>query len=133
MELIKQCEVCQQVKYPTGKKQGTLQPLPIRPKPWQDVMMDFIIGLPSSYGHTAVLVVVDRFSKQAHFAVLQPGYTASTVAEKLIQMVIKLHGFPRTVISNRDPLFLSKFWSQLMHSSGTELKFSTAYHPEIDR
>lgn len=129
---VEQCAICQQIKYPTGRKQGTLHPLQAPTKPWQDVTMDFIIGLPNSHGHTKVLVVVDRFSKQAHFIALQPGYTASVVADKLVQSVIKLHGFPRTVVTDRDPLFLSRFWSQLMRYSGTELQYSTAYHPETD-
>lgn len=128
-ELVRQCETCQQTKYSTGKKQGELQPLPIPTKPWQDINMDFIIGLPNSYGHTIVLVVVDRFSKQAHFVALQPDYTASIVANKLVHSIIKLHRFPRNVVSDRDPLFLSKFWSQLMRFSGTKLRYSTAYHP----
>lgn len=74
--------------------------------------MDFIIGLPCSQGHTAILVVVDRFTKQAHFTALQTGFTASTVAERFMQIVIKLHGVPRSIVTDRDPLFLSKFWIQ---------------------
>lgn len=98
LDYVTRCETCQQTKYSTGKKQGTLQPLPIPSRPWQDINMDFIIGLPNSYGHVAVLVVVDRFTKQAHFIALQLGFTASVVAEKLIQVVIKLHGFPRSIV-----------------------------------
>lgn len=77
-------------------------------------------------------MVVDRFTKQAHFIALQQGYTASQVAEKLVQQVIKLHGFPRSVVTDRDLLFLSKFWTQLMSYSGTKLHQSTTYHPESD-
>lgn len=131
-ELIKQCESCQQVKYNTTKKQGTLQPLPIPTKPWQDITMDFITGLPNSHGNVAILVVVDRFTKQAHFVALALGYTASVVAEKFVQHVVRLHGFPRSVVSDRDPLFTSKFWKHLMQFSGTKLHHSTAYHPEFD-
>lgn len=132
MELTKQCETCQHIKYPMEKKQGMLQPLPIPSKPWQDITIEFITGLPSSYGHVAILVVVDRFTKQSHFVGLQPRYTTSIVAEKLVQNVIKLHGFPRSVIMDQDPLFVSKFWTQLMQFTGTKLKHSTIYHPETD-
>lgn len=78
------------------------------------------------------MVVVDRFMKQANFVALQPHYTVSIVAEKLVHSVVRLHGFPHTIITDRDPIFLSKFWSQIMCSCGTELRFSTAYHPEFD-
>lgn len=94
--------------------------------------MDFITALPNSKGNVAILVVVDRFTKQAHFIALQQGYTARVVDEKLIQQVIKLHGFPRSVVTDRDPLFLSNFWSQLMRYSGTKLHNCTTYHPETD-
>lgn len=111
-KFIKQCEMCQQVKYLTGKKQGVLQPLPIPTKPWQDLTMDFITGLPISSGHTVVMVVVDRFSKQANFVALQPSCTASIVAEKLVHSVIRLHGFPCTIITDRVPIFLSKHYKK---------------------
>lgn len=92
--------------------------------------MDFIVGLPNSKGFVAVLVVVDRFTKSAHFCLLKPSFTASQVAKVFVQNVIKLHGFPRSVVTDRDPLFLSKFWSQLIRFSGT--KHTTTYHPKAD-
>lgn len=109
-ELVRQCENCQQVKYSTTKKQGTLQVLPIPSKPWQDITMDFIAGLPSFHGNIAILVVVDRFTKQVHFIALASGYTAGSVAEKFVQQIVRLHGFPKSVVLDRDPLFISKFW-----------------------
>lgn len=92
-EFVKACRMCQQVKSSTGKPQGLLQPLPTPFGPWEDVTMDFIIGLPSSKGFVAVLVVVDRFTKNAHFCALRSGFTASQVAEVLSHNLIKLHGF----------------------------------------
>lgn len=71
--------------------------------------MDFITGLPNSFGHVAVLVVVDRFTKQGHFVALQSSYIASIVADKLVQQVIKLHGFLRSMVTDRDPLLLASF------------------------
>lgn len=94
--------------------------------------MDFITSLPSSKGFVAILVVVDRFTKNAHFCALQSGFTASQVAEILVQNVIKLHGLQRTILTYGDPLFMSKFWGQLMEFSGTKLLHTTAYHPECD-
>jgi len=129
---IKNCEVCQTTKYATGKLQGLLQPLSLPTQPWQNTSMDFITQLPRSEGHTAICVVVDRFSKFAHFMPLKPGFTAKIVAQEFISAVVKLHGFPIFIVSDRDPLFLSKFWCQLFKFSRTQLHYSSAYHPQSD-
>ena len=94
--------------------------------------MDFIIQLPKSAGFTAILVIVDRFSKLGHFEALKPGFTVKEVARVFIRFVVKLHGFPLTIVSDCDPLFLSRFWRNLFEFSGTKLHYSTAYHPQSD-
>ena len=111
---------------------GLLQPLPIPDKIWQDLAMDFITGLPLSDGYTTILVVVDRLSKQAHFGALPRAYSAPKVANLFAQMVWRLHGMPISIVSDRDAIFLSKFWTELFTLSGTVLKRSTAYHPQTD-
>ncbi|WVZ18566.1 hypothetical protein V8G54_005888 [Vigna mungo] len=98
----------------------------------EDLAMDFITGLPSSHGHTSILVVVDRFSKAAHFATLPPQFSAYQVATIFFEVVGKLHGMPKSIVSDHDPLFLSKFWQELFKASGTQLRMSSAYHPESD-
>jgi transposase InsO family protein len=77
-------------------------------------------------------VVVDRFSKAAHFGMLPTHHTASKVADLFAKMVCKLHGMPKSIISDRDPIFVSRFWQQLFQLSGTKLRMSTAYHPQTD-
>lgn len=72
--------------------------------------MDFIVGLPSSKGFIAILVTVDRLTISAHFGALKLSFTASQVAELFVQLVVKLHRFPRSTVTDRDPLFLSQFW-----------------------
>lgn len=84
IEFIKGCQVYQKVKYSIKRKSGLLQLLPIPDKPWTDIIMDFIIGLPNTKGYVVLLVVVDRFIKCAHFNPLRPFYTASSVAEIFI-------------------------------------------------
>lgn len=123
------CLVCQQTKYSTQPPAGLLQPLPIPNQVWEDISMDFITGLPPSRQYTAILVVVDRLTKSAHFGPLPAHFTASSVAALFMEMVVKYHGFPASIISDRDPLFLSKFWHNLFKLSDTSLHHSTAYHP----
>jgi hypothetical protein len=129
---VKACNICQQTKHPNHLPYGLLQPLPIPTGVWEDISLDFIVGLPSFHSHTVVLVVVDRFSKAAHFGMLPTHHTASKVADLFAKMVCKLHGMPKSIVSDRDPIFISKFWQQLFQLSGTKLRMSTAYHPQTD-
>lgn len=129
---ISECSVCQQIKPVCRKPAGLLQPLPIPAGLWEDLSLDFISGLPSSHGFTTILVVVDRFSKGTHLGALPSKYSAHKVAQLFVDIVCKLHGFPRSIVSDRDPVFLSAFWRELFRLSGTKLRYSTAYHPESD-
>ncbi|KAK8918293.1 hypothetical protein KSP39_PZI021908 [Platanthera zijinensis] len=129
---IQQCGVCQQCKVDTQKPMGLLQPLPIPSRVWQDISLDFIEGLPKSKGMTTILVVVDRLSKQAHFSSLSHPYTAQGVAQLFLDSIVRLHGLPASIVSDRDTSFLSQFWQEIFTILGVQLKFSTAYHPQTD-
>jgi hypothetical protein len=96
--------MCQRNKGKTIKSPGTLQPLPIPPAIWQDISMDFIVGLPKSGNKSIIMVVVDRLSKYAHSCALENPFTASTVAQLFMDRVFKLHGMPHSIVSDRDPL-----------------------------
>lgn len=131
-DFVKQCVVCQQAKHEHCHPPGLLQPLPIPEGAWQDISLDFIEGLPISEGSNIILVIVDRFTKYAHYLPLKHPFTAHQVAKLLLDSVVKLHGIPHTMVSDRDRIFLSHIWQELFTALGTKLLHSTAYHLQTD-
>lgn len=120
-EYVKGCEVCKKMKAKTLALAGLLQPLPIPCQVWEDITLDFIVGLPTSQGKDTIMVVVDRFSKSAHFLTQNHPFTAKSVVEKIVEGVIKLHGMPKSIISDWDPIFICNFWQEFLKMLGTKL------------
>nr|CAB3502861.1 unnamed protein product [Digitaria exilis] len=130
---VSECDTCQRVKARHLKVAGTLQPLPIPSWKWEDISMDFIVGLPRTpQGHDSIWVIVDRLTKTAHFIPVNATYTAKKYAEIYLERIVCLHGVPKTIISDRGALFVARFWEQLQMSLGTKLIRSSAYHPQTD-
>lgn len=94
--------------------------------------MEFVEGLPKSKGYSMIFVVIERFTKYEHFMTLSHSYTAHEVAKVFLGLVFKLHGFPKTIVSDRNPLFFSSFYKDLFALQGITLDYSSAYHPQSD-
>jgi hypothetical protein len=130
---ISECDTCQRVKASHLKVAGTLQPLPIPSWKWEDICMDFIVGLPNtSQHHDSIWVIVDRLTKTAQFLPVHTTHRAEKYAEIYIDQIVRLHGIPRTIVSDRGAPFVAHFWEQLQESLGTHVIRSSAYHPQTD-
>ncbi|KAL0336514.1 UNVERIFIED_CONTAM: hypothetical protein Sradi_4863300 [Sesamum radiatum] len=129
---VRTCLVCQLDKVEKKKEAGFLQPLSIPEVLWQSISVDFILGFPKVNVMAFVLVVVDRFSKYGIFIGAPYACPAETTAELFFKNVTKYFGVPQDIIRDRDTWFIERFWKTLFNIMGTELKFSTANHPQTD-
>jgi hypothetical protein len=132
-DYVRSCVSCAQNKASHLNASDLLHPLPIPARRWETITMDFVGPLPkTSAGHDFLLVVVDKFSKTVHLIVCTQEVTASEVAQLVYDQVVRLHGFPENIVSDRDSRFTSNFWTALWKLAGTELAMSTSYHPQTD-
>jgi len=132
---IRNCYVCQRSKASRDKSNGLLQLLPIPEQRWQDIAMNFITGLPDSYGYNAILTVICRLSKERHYIPCttdDEGITAEKTAEMLLQWIYRTHGLPSSIVSDRDPQFTFILWKSLCKRLSISLRLFTAYHPQTD-
>ncbi|KAF1334829.1 reverse transcriptase, partial [Globisporangium splendens] len=129
---VRACEVCQRSK-PAPSSQAPLHSLPTPSEWWKSVSMDFVFGLPPDNGRrTGVLVFVDRFSKMVHLTAVSEHITAAQTARVFVDTVSHLHGMPQEIVSDRDPRFMARFWTETFALLGTKLSMSTPDHPETD-
>lgn len=129
---VKSCAVCQRVKPGRHKPIGLLKPLPVPSDRWSSVTMDFITDLPPCKGFDSIMVVVDRFTKMAHFSPCTKTITAQGTAKLYIDRVLRHHGIPESIISDRGTQFKSEFWKEFWTQLNVPTSMSTSYHPETD-
>jgi hypothetical protein len=132
-DFIAKCLECQKVKVEHRHPVGLLQTLPIPEWKWEVVTMDFITKLPrTNKQHDSIMVVVDKLTKAAHFIPVKLTLKATNIADVYMREIDRLHGISKTIVFDKDPKFTSKFWKGLFNGFGTNLNFSTTYHPESD-
>ncbi|KZV51023.1 hypothetical protein F511_43983, partial [Dorcoceras hygrometricum] len=129
---VKTCLVCQQDKVENKQPAGLLEPLPTSEHPWDSITLDFISSLPKSDGFGSIMVVIDRFSKYGTFIPCPKDCTAEEAARLFFKNVVKYWGLPKHIISDRDPRFTGRLWTELFKLLGSELHFSTSFHPQTD-
>ena len=130
VEYLSKCLECQQVKVEHQHPTRILQTIPIPEWKWEVISLDFITGLPrTKRQNDSIMVVVDRLSKSAHFIPIKSTYKTVQIADIFMKEIFKLHGIPKTVISDWDVKFTSAFWKTLFSGLGTQIHFSTTYHP----
>ena len=129
---VRSCPVCQRMKSDNWKKAGALQPIPLSKRAWQQITTDLVTDLLELEGKTAVAVFVDRLTKMVHFFPCTKEITAVEYACLFVNQVFRLHGMPKVIISDQDLRFASKFWEEMFSLLRTDLRFSTAFHPETE-
>ena len=129
---VESCTTCIRNKTHRTKAWGLLKPLSVPDRPWRMLSIDFIVELPPAEDHTTIFVVVDRLSKMAHFIPMKGTPSASETAQAFIKEIIRLHGVPANIVSDRGVQFTSRFWRSLCKALDIELSFSSAYHPQTN-
>ena len=132
-EYVSKCLTFQQVKDEHQVPTGLLNPLPIPQWKWDNITMDFVSGFPlTQHNHDYVWVIVDMFTKSGHFILVRMEYSMDQLAELYVQEIVRLHGVPLSIVSDRDSRFTSRFKKELQSALGTRLNFSTTFYPQTN-
>ena len=128
----KTCDTCVTTKNANSKPTGLLHSLLIPDRPWQSIGMDFMGPLPKLNNFNYLLVMIDQLMSQVHLVPTMMMVTTRSVAWLILKEVMRLHGIPESIVSDRDTKFTSIFWKELHRLMGSKLLMSTAFHPQTD-
>ena len=132
-DYVLSCRLCQENKSRTQNLPGLLSPISSPHRPWWQISMDFIVALPRTrHGYDSIFVVVDKCTKMIHLMPTTTTVTAPDLSKLFFREIVRHHGLPASIISDRDPKFTSHFWTELWKLFGTQLAMSTGYHPQTD-
>ena len=132
-EFVAQCPNCQQVKAEHQKPGGLLQAMEIPTWKWEEINMDFVVGLPRTRGkYDSIWVIVDRLTKASHFLPVRTTYSTEDYAKWYLKEIVGLHGIPLAIITDRGAQFTAKFWKSFQEGLGTQVSLSTTFHPQTD-
>jgi hypothetical protein len=130
---VSECDTCRRVKADHLTPTGNLQTLSIPEWKWENICMDFIVGLlHTSRGYNSIWVIVDRLTKSTHFIPVSTTYRVRQYTELYMSHIVRYHGIPKTIISDRESIFVARFCEQVHEYLGTHLIRSSAYHPQTD-
>ena len=133
-EYVSKCLTCQQVKAEHQVPIGLLIPLPIPQWKWDNITMDFALSLPlTQQKHDSIWVIFDKLTKSTHIIPVRMDYSKDRLAELYVKEIVRLHGIPLSIVSNRDQCFTSRFWKELKSALDTRLNFSTTFHGQSER
>ena len=131
-DYVNSCYSCQQAKAPRHARHGELAPIPVPTSPWKGLSCDFITDLPVSNGMDSILVFIDRMTKMSHFVPCVKSTSAPDFAKLFVSHIVRLHGLPDSIVSDRGSIFTSRFWSTLASTLKIDPRKSTAFHPQTD-
>ena len=129
---IKNCDTCQRTKVIRHAPYGMLQSTETPDRPWKSLAMDFITELPKSDGYDTILVVIDRLTKMSHFIPCRNNLDARQFAQLFLKEIVRLHGIPKDIITDRGSLLTSDLWKQTTEKIGIKRNLSSAFHPQTD-
>jgi len=131
-QYVKNCDIDQRTKVVRHAPYGLMKPNEAPGRPWKSISMDFITDLPKSEGDDAILIVIDRLTKMAHFQPCTKEIDARQFSELLMREILRLHGLPKDSIADRGSIFTSDLWKETTKQLGIERRLSTAFHPQTD-
>ncbi|XP_027922949.1 uncharacterized protein K02A2.6-like [Vigna unguiculata] len=132
-QFVASCLTCQKAKVEHQRPRGLLQQLEIPVWKWDSISMDFVTHFPRTVrGHDAIWVIVEHLTKSAHFLAIKLRMSMANLAQLYLKEIVRLHGVPSSIVSDRDPRFTSRFWQSLQGAMGSSLRMSSAYHPQTD-